>query len=207
MSYISITHAAWFLNYVLWSLKPGSWNFLPLSLLPGTCCLVPCMSPPVPGISCHCLFFLEHAAWFLVCLLQFLEFPAIVSSSWNMLPGSLYLSSGPWRIGACSVRDVPWTLPLAKGGRRYELIDLQIQFDYRLYRTLQYNLSISSPNCVSIASVCFKFRFLNRAVGLLHLDFFIDRLYSGPLTICWYYLLVVYPILSASSNFDACIGR
>ncbi len=80
-----------------WSKK--SRNTVPLNLLfsgPCPCC-------PVP-------------------LLGSLEFPQYVSSSWNMLPGSLNLYSGPWNIGASSVREQKWT--------KVRLIDLQIQFKF-----------------------------------------------------------------------------
>ncbi len=101
-------------NFLLLSSFP--WNILSVpyiwfSLDPGTCSLVPCISPPVPGISCHCLFFLEHAAWFLKSILWTLEH---------------------W----CLFR-VPLTLHLGKCGRRNDWSIFRYGFDSRLYRTIQ----------------------------------------------------------------------
>jgi hypothetical protein len=64
-----------------------------------------------------------------------------------MLPGSLNLSFGPWNIGACSVRDVPWTLPLGKSGRRYDRSIFRYGFDSRLNRTVQ-SVDFKSQLCL-----------------------------------------------------------
>ncbi len=65
--------------------------------------------------------------------------------------------------------DVPWTLPLGKVDD-----DTTNRSSYTVSIPdciAQNNRSISRPNCDSSASARFKFRSVDRAVDLLHLDF------------------------------------